>query len=114
MEEAFKQLNAARKVFKTDIESLTEAYKTDLENLKEQFEHCKAAIYAELSDAEENYSDALKAFTEKYPEGYHLTLKDGDFETTISKESSLGSKSADKTVRRNTPDIFDMLYEILK
>ena len=88
VEDAFKALNTARKDYKEDLTALTHQYSENLAALKKSFESAKAAIQKALADKEEQYAVALKAFTEKYPEGYHLTLKDGDFETTISSASS--------------------------
>jgi hypothetical protein len=84
VEEAFKTLNKARKAYKENLIELTDRYAKDLAALKETFEADKADINKLLASAEESYANILKAFTAKYPEGYHLTLKDGDFETTIS------------------------------
>lgn len=89
VEEAFKALNSTRKSYKESLVSLTERYSKDLKNLKEAFEADKKEIHSIMSAAEDAYAIALKAFTDKYPEGYHLTLKDGDFETTISGRSSI-------------------------
>ena len=86
VEEAFKTLNAARKAFKSELEDLTKKYRDDLTQLKSSFEKSKEAVHKKLATAEEKYSEALKVFTEKYPEGYHITLKDGDFETTLSRD----------------------------
>lgn len=87
VEDAFKGLNAARKAYKEDFAQLTKEYAESLENLKKAFELGKKDIHDTLAAAEEAYSTALKTFTDKYPEGYHLTLKDGDFETTISSSN---------------------------
>lgn len=107
VEDAFKCLNAARKVYKESITDLTTRYTKDLKELKATFEKDKAAIHSSLAEREEAYSRALKAFTDKYPEGYHLTLKDGDFETTISSQTTAASKHY--TV--NTfGDLLDMLF----
>ena len=103
VEESFKALNTARKVFKAELEELTSTYRDDLTKLKAAFEEDRAKIYAALSSAEQDYDTALKAFIEKYPEGYHLTLKDGDFETTIS-----GGSSSDKDY--SLSDIFSILF----
>ena len=84
VEEAFKALNTTRKFYKDSLLKLTEKYSADLVKLKETFEADRKEIQDILAKAEEAYSNEIKAFTEKYPEGYHLTLKDGDFETTIS------------------------------
>ena len=94
VEEAFKALNAARKEYKENLAALTHEYSENLAALKKSFEGAKEAEHKALASAEDNYAAALKAFTEKYPEGYHLTLKDGDFETTISSSHTTTPKSA--------------------
>jgi type I site-specific restriction endonuclease len=93
VEEAFKALNTTRKAYKETLVKLTEKYSQDLKSLKETFEADKKELTDILAQAEEAYSVALKAFTDKYPEGYHLTLKDGDFETTISGASKVCKES---------------------
>lgn len=105
VEEAFKALNKARKAFKEGVKDLTESYTASLTQLKDTFETAKADIHKELSVAEENYAKALKDFTAKHPEGYHVTLKDDDFETTISASSS-------RTPIADTffSDFFDFLF----
>ena len=94
VEEAFKALNAARKEYKENLAALTHEYSENLAALKKSFEGAKEAEHKTLASAEDSYAAALKAFTEKYPEGYHLTLKDGDFETTISSSHTTTPKSA--------------------
>lgn len=88
VEEAFKNLNLARKEYKELLSQLTTEYSDSLVNLKKAFEHGKKDLKCKLADAERAYDEALKVFIEKYPEGYHLTLKDGDFETTISSQTT--------------------------
>lgn len=104
VEDAFKALNAARKHYKEQLATITENYSRDLKELKEAFVEAKEIVEKNLAFAEGAYSDALKAFGEKYPEGYHLTLKDGDFETTISQETG-SSKNAD--------DLFKYFFDIM-
>lgn len=108
VEEAFKALNAARKTYKEDLTQVTNEYSEKLTELKKTFEFAKKEIHAALAAAETNYSTALKAFTEKYPEGYHLTLKDGDFETTIS-----GSRKATSNTEKvnDVFDLFDLFFK---
>lgn len=105
VEDAFKALNSARKSFKEKLTTLTTHYSEDLKRLKTAFESEKNSIHAELAQAESDYSKALKAFTDKYPEGYHLTLKDGDFETTISSRTT-------KSDVAKAVDLFDLLFRI--
>ena len=108
VEDAFKALNAARKVYKEDLSQLTKEYSEELENLKKAFELGKKDIHSKLGEAEDAYAKALKEFTDKY-ENYHLTLKDSDFETTIS-----GSTTTDSSKTANEVfSIFDLLFGAL-
>lgn len=95
VEVSFKELNQARRDYKENLIKLATMYQEDLKKLKEAFEADQARVRAALADAEAKYAENLKEFTEKYPEGYHLTLKDGDFETTISGKSSNTKTSAE-------------------
>ena len=105
VEEAFRALNSARKTYKNDLNKITTVYRENLTKLKNDFEKDRNDIQAFLAKAEDLYNQALKAFTEKYPEGFHLTLKDGDFESTISQYS--GNKES------NVIDLFDLLFRAL-
>lgn len=113
VEDAFKAMNAARKDYKEKLTQLTEEYSKALTDLKKAFETGKADIHAQLAAAEEVYQKALKEFTSKY-DSYHFTLKDGDFETTIS-----GSNKVNKNVEKsevkdpsqvNLFNIFDLFF----
>ena len=102
VEEAFKALNTARKVYKEDLIQLTKEYSDELDALKKAFELGKSDIQHKLATAEDNYAAALKEFT--YDQ-YHLTLKDGDFEITISGSNKTnGSTETTKAVH----DLFDI------
>jgi hypothetical protein len=103
VEDAFKALNAARKSYKEDLTQLTKEYAESLENLKKAFELGKKDIHDKLATAEDVYSAALKEFTTKY-DSYHVTLKDGDFETTLSKQTS------ENTLEKKPIDIFDLFF----
>lgn len=102
--EAFKALNAARKEYKEDLTQLTKEYAESLDNLKKAFELGKKDIHNKLAEAEEAFQAAHKEFADKYPEGYHLTLKDGDFETTIEKQPS------EDVAPKKAVDLFDLLF----
>ena len=109
VEVAFKALNQARKDYKENMLKLTSMYQEDLKKLRDNFEADKSRVHAALADAESTYQASLKAFTDKYPEGYHITLKDGDFETTISgrSNSTVNTESATKAL-----DLFDLLFRL--
>jgi uncharacterized protein with gpF-like domain len=104
VEDAFKALNAARKTYKENLTQLTKEYAESLDNLKKAFELGKKDIHNQLAEAEEAYQAALKEFADKHPEGYHLTLRDGDFETTISKQTS------DSVPTKKPIDFFDLFF----
>lgn len=109
VEDAFKALNAARKEYKENLNQLTKEYSEELTTLKKAFELGKKDITSKLTTAEDTYAKALKEFTDKYPEGYHLTIKDGDFETTISSNSQKWNLDKPDT---NLLDFFDLLFKI--
>jgi uncharacterized protein YicC (UPF0701 family) len=107
VEEAFKSLNNTRKSYKEGLVKLTERYSEDLKKLKENFEADKKDMQDILAQAEEIYKAALKEFADKYPEGYHVTLRDGDFETTIS-----GSHTSDIKPATRLFDLFDLMFNL--
>lgn len=108
VEEAFKALNTARRAYKENLATLTKEYSEAMAELKKTYDFGKADIQAKLAAAEDVYAKALKSFTEKYPEGYHLTLKDGDFETTISSQITTTDNKKDAEVK--VANIFDLLF----
>jgi chromosome segregation ATPase len=103
VEAAFKALNAARKEYKKDLAEVTDWYREELTKLKESFNHHTSEIKKKLAAAEAAYETALREFNKKYPEGFHLTLKDGDFETTINSKITSNSSFY---------DIFDIFNSI--
>jgi hypothetical protein len=109
VEDAFKALNLERKMYKENMVRLTERYKEELKNLKDSFATSKNDIEQVLADAEKNYAKELKAFTDAHPEGYHLTLKDGDFETTISGQSTSSNRA--EANHLNILDLFNLFFK---
>ena len=116
VEEAFKALNAARKAYKEDLNEVTKIYSEGLVALKEKFEESCKSVKDTLAAAEADYKNALKAFAEKYPEGYHLTLKDSDFETTISSQTYNEDNTKTFTLNREAfnskriDDLFNLIF----
>lgn len=88
VEEAFKCLNLVKSNY---FEKVTEAEKECAKKIAAVKEEYNKTIKVErdvLEEAEKAYNAALKEFTDKHPEGYHLTLKDGDNVKTIYKTSA--------------------------
>jgi chromosome segregation ATPase len=106
---AFEDLNTARKEYKDCLIKLKTQYYDGLAKLKKCYEEDLAANQEMLEQAETRYSEALKVFTDKYPEGYHLTLKDGDFETTISGSTSKNFRMPTQTW---PADLFDLFFKL--
>lgn len=109
VEEAFKCLNTTRKAYKEALLKLTETYSVDLKKLKDTFSADKKELEDILAQAEDTYAAALKEFTDKHDQ-YHLTLKDGDFETTISGSHS--STTDIKTPDNSLFNIFDLIFNM--
>ena len=113
VEDAFKAMNAARKEYKEKLTQLTKEYAEELTNLKKALELGKKDIQDTLAAAEDNYAKALKEFTDKYTT-YHLSLKDGDFETTISSSTSKSNDVKKPEIKDpsqvNLMNIFDLFF----
>jgi hypothetical protein len=107
VEEAFKALNQAKKDYKHNMQALTSSYCAELKKLKESLEESKMTLNTRLQEAENCYENELKTFSDKYG-SFHLTLKDGDYETTISKEDDV--KKANKTESDYISDIFKLFF----
>ena len=104
VEDAFKAHNAAKKVFNENFTKLRKAYATDLAALKETFDKAVAVETEKLSAAEKAYTTALSEFTKNHPEGYHMTLRDGDHVVTLSNNSQVNS-----TNLKDALSIFDLM-----
>ena len=113
VEDAFKALNQARKDYKENLAQLTKDYSEELATLKKAFELGKKDIQNNLATAEEDYSKALKEFTSKYDQ-YHFTMRDGDFETTISGSNDKIQDAKKAEVKDpsqvNLFNIFDLFF----
>lgn len=109
VEEAFKALNLARKDYKEELTQLTSEYSAAMADLKNAFELGKKDIHDKLATAEDNYAVALKEFTDKYDQ-YHMCIKDGDFETTISHKCE--TIPTNKKSDTNLLNLFDLFFGV--
>ena len=111
VEDAFKAMNAARREYKEKLTQLTTEYAEKLTELKNALELGKKDIHNTLAVAEDNYSKALKEFTSKY-DSYHFTMRDGDFETTMTKMASAEPKKVEvkEPSQVNLMNIFDLFF----
>jgi septal ring factor EnvC (AmiA/AmiB activator) len=106
VEDAFKARNAARREYNTKLVEARKAYNSAIAAAKEVFNKTLTEATNAKDNAEEAYNTALKEFTSKHPEGYHMTLKDGDNVMTISN-------SADKQVENISKEYNEFLNSLL-
>ena len=107
VEAAYAALGTARKDHKESMAVLAHEYSVKLAELKHDFETACANNKAVLTAAEEAYSNALKEFADKHPEGYHLEFNNGDTKTVIRsnrRQSNFTHKD------EPTADLFDWLF----
>ena len=95
VEAAFKNFNAAKKIYNENIINLKRQYNENLNVIRENLHNLKTKHDADIAaeaklreDAEAAYKAVLDEFIKKHPEGYHMTLKDGDHVVTISSSST--------------------------
>lgn len=88
VEEAFKALNAAKRAYNESVMDAKKAYLKLVTDAKEKLNETLTTLDASLDAAEKVYAEELEKFNKAHPEGYHVTLKDGDNTTTISRQVS--------------------------
>lgn len=84
VEEAFKAANDAKREYNTKVIAARKMYNDTVAAAKKAFDDAVTDAATVLNTAEEVYDKVLKDFIAKHPEGYHLTLKDGDNVATYS------------------------------
>ena len=108
VEDAFKARNEARRVYNAKALELRKAYNEALKKARDEFEAGLEDSTKELKAKESEYDAALSEFIKKHPEGYHLTLKDGDNVSTFSGNGNPLSASFDE-IQKFWDNFFDLL-----
>ena len=78
VEDAFKANNDAKREYNTKVVAARKMYNESIAAAKKVFEEAVADATNAKEAADEAYDKVLKEFIDKHPEGYHLTLRDGD------------------------------------
>ena len=107
VEAAFKARNTARHEYNEKIVAAKKAYNEAVLTAKKAFDDAICNATNAKDKAEETYNAALKEFTGKHPEGYHLTLKDGDNVTVLSGQ---GSNDSDAKINREYNELLDYIF----
>ena len=87
VEEAYKARNEARKAYNEKLTELRAAYNEAMAQARKAFEEGVDKVGNELSAKEQGFKDELDAFYKAHGP-YHLTLKDGDSEVTLTRTGS--------------------------
>lgn len=96
VEEAFKANNNAKREYNAKVLAARKMYNEAVAAAKKAFDEAVTDACNTKDAAEKHYDKMLKEFTDKHPEGYHLTLKDGDNVVTISSQSTVFNDSFNK------------------
>lgn len=95
VEDAFKNFNKAKTNYNNNVLNLKKQFNEEFNKLRDEMTNLnkkhEADIQAEIKcreAAEAAYKAALDEFIKKHPEGYHMTLKDGDHVVTISSSNT--------------------------
>lgn len=89
VEEAFKEFNVAKKAYNETVSEAKKKYATTISKAKSELAEVIKTESEKLEKTEDTYNKTLDEFTKTHPEGYHLTLKDGDNVTTISRSGDI-------------------------
>ena len=87
VEDAFKICNDAKREYNTKVVAARKMYNEAVANAKKAYEDAINDATKVKDAAEKVYDEVLKEFIDKHPEGYHLTLKDGDNVVTLSSQA---------------------------
>lgn len=110
VEKAFKELNAAKLVYNEEVTALYADLAKNIEAAKVAYNEGIKKSNEKLDTAQVTYNEALNKFIEEHPEGYHLTLKDGDNVVTIRSNNA-----AEATIGEDfTKKFFDSFYKFFK
>jgi len=108
IEDLYAAKNAAVRKFNETVVGIRNDYNKAVREARKEYETKLADAVAVKNKAELEYSTAVKDFSKKHPEGYHMTLHDGDNVMTLSGYgNSLLNDANDKMDK-----IFDELTKI--
>lgn len=86
VEEAFRAMNATRKGARKIIDDAKVLSAKKISEANAEYAAAVREQNEQIKVAEERYKKALDEFKAAHPDGYHLTLRDGDTEETITSE----------------------------
>ena len=111
VEDAFKARNAARKAYNEKLVEARKTYNAVLRKAKDEFEASLKESTEALEKAEADYDNKLKAFQKAHPEGYRLSLKDGDNVVTYTSNPV---EYQIKDISKEFDDMLDLFSSFLR
>ena len=111
VEDAFKARNAARKAYNEKLVEARKTYNEALRKTKDEFEADLKESTEALEKAEADYDTKLKAFQKAHPEGYRLSLKDGDNVVTYTSNPV---EYQIKDISKEFDDMLDLFSDFLR
>ena len=94
VQEAYAALGAIRREAAKAIEEARVSSAKSITEIQKNFNEFVNEQRKNVAEAEKLYNEALRLFQQKYPEGYHLTLRDSDSATEI-ETTKLGTTPED-------------------
>lgn len=86
VEEAFKNLNSIKQSYNEERAKIVSDYYSALQSIKKDYNDKLDNIAQKIDEAEESYNKALRDFNEAHPEGFHLTIKDGNNLVSVTRD----------------------------
>ena len=111
VEDAFKARNAARRAYNEKLVEARKTYNEALRKTKDEFEADLKESTEALEKAEADYDTKLKAFQKAHPEGYRLSLKDGDNVVTYTSNPV---EYQIKDISKEFDDMLDLFSDFLR
>ena len=108
---AVKTRNAARKAYNEKLVEARKTYNEALRKAKDEFEADLKESTEALEKAEADYDAKLKAFQKAHPEGYRLSLKDGDNVVTYTSNPV---EYQIKDISKEFDDMLDLFSDFLR
>ena len=109
VQDAFKARNAARKTYNETLVEARKAYNEDIRAAEKKFKDSLEQVTAAKDKAEADYATKLKEFQNDHPEGYRITLKDGDNVVTLTSAAT-----EIRSINKEFDDMLDLFSAMLK
>lgn len=95
VQKAFDAKVAAKKEFNEEVKKLVDEYQKQVDEVNKTFRETYSKLVDKKNVADEVYDKVFAEFEKKHPEGYHLTLHNGDSRAEYYSKKNSAVNSAD-------------------